>query len=109
MPILPQVHDGRHESLLMSKQVRGFGRIVVRLWNAGIALQPGDTPLWIGNVSDQFVRRPARMLAYPKTAPDFNGPLTVLAPDLRGWSVTEKRRQGTNAPGWDGRLLLIQP
>lgn len=53
LPVFPQVHDGRHESLALEKTLPGGRRLVLRLWPAHIRLTPGDNSLWIGLVGEQ--------------------------------------------------------
>ncbi|MCP3660957.1 MAG: phosphatase PAP2 family protein [Gammaproteobacteria bacterium] len=83
LPILPQVHDGQHESLLMSRSLGEDHRIVVRLWPAHIILQPGSTPLWLGAVSEQRKNDLLGLISYAETAPKVQPALTQLISDLK--------------------------
>ena len=85
LPVLPQVHDGRHESLVMVKPDGDGRRWVLRLWPAWRSLDPGAVPLWIGNVGRQERRELVGMLAYPVTTDGFAQGLQLLTGDL-GWS-----------------------
>jgi undecaprenyl-diphosphatase len=84
LPVLPQVHDGRHESLVMVKPDGDGRRWVLRLWPAWRSLDPGAVPLWLGNVGRQERRELVGMLAYPVTTDGFRPGLDALARDL-GW------------------------
>jgi undecaprenyl-diphosphatase len=84
LPVLPQVHDGRHESLVMVKPDGDGRRWVLRLWPAWRSLDPGAVPLWIGNVGRQERRELVGMLAYPVTTDGFGPGLEVFVNDL-GW------------------------
>ena len=53
LPVFPQVHDGRHESLAREKTLAGGRRLVLRLWPAYTLLTPGENSLWIGLVEEQ--------------------------------------------------------
>ena len=86
LPVLPQVHDGRHESLVMVKPDGDGRRWVLRLWPAWRSLDPGAVPLWIGNVGSQERRELVGMLAYPVTTDGFDMGLEALATDL-GWTT----------------------
>ncbi len=84
LPLLPQVHDGRHESLLLIKPTTAERRLVaLRLWDSGVRLAPGAAPLWIGTASTVAPHRPFPGLVVPRTAGDFNGARDALAHDLR--------------------------
>jgi hypothetical protein len=100
LPVLPQVHDGRHESLVMVKPDGDGRRWVLRLWPAWRSLDPGAVPLWIGNVGRQERRELVGMLAYPVTTDGFGPGLEVLVNDL-GWPQVR-------APDPARTLLLVR-
>lgn len=100
LPVLPQVHDGRHESLVMVKPDGDGRRWVLRLWPAWRSLDPGAVPLWIGNVGRQERRELVGMLAYPVTTDGFAEGLQLLTADL-GWS-------GVRAPDPARTLILVR-
>ena len=89
LPVLPQVHDGRHEALLM---VRPSGRgvaqresalLVLRLWQSGVATDPGGIPIWIGSVSFLKLER-VLLLGLPVTADGYDEALSELTRLLEG-------------------------
>ncbi|MCP4993344.1 MAG: phosphatase PAP2 family protein [Gammaproteobacteria bacterium] len=82
LPILPQVHDGQHESLLMSKSLDGDRRIIVRLWPGQTTLQPDNIPLWLGAVSEQRKSNLLGMVNYAETAPNVQPATAQLIRDL---------------------------
>ena len=84
LPVLPQVHDGRHEALLLIKPLPRDRRLVLRLWESNFRLGSGARPLWIGNVSEQQQVRLLQSITYARTAPGFQGPLRQLREDLAG-------------------------
>lgn len=89
LPVLPQVHDGHHEALLLVKP-DGEGRLLaLRLWHSGIELQPQGQPLWLGNVSRLVAARVAGGITVPRTDDEFDLPLRALRADLLqlGWSL----------------------
>ena len=100
LPVLPQVHDGRHESLVMVKPDGDGRRWVLRLWPAWRSLEPGAVPLWIGNVGRQERRELTGTLAYPVTTDGFRQGLGALAGDL-DWPQVR-------APDSARTLLLIR-
>ena len=84
LPLLPQVHDGRHESLALLKVLPDGRCMVLRLWPAFIRVQPGARPLWIGNVTEQRKQEVAGMFAFPDTSEDFMQPFQILLEDSKG-------------------------
>lgn len=106
-PILPQVHAGQHQQLLLIKADAGDRRLrVLRLWPSGHRLQPGDTPLWLGNTAWVESSRVLGSFAVPRTLTDFATPLALLQRDLvvAGWEpMSQQRRDGGEV------MLLRQP
>lgn len=104
LPVLPQVHAGRHQQLLLIRPTPDGRRLqALRLWSSGLRLQPGDTPLWIGNSAWLESERLLGSFAVPRTLQDFTTPLQGLRDDLRTAKVTVMRRE-------DGReVMLVGP
>lgn len=117
LPVLPQVHDGRHEALLMigpaARQRAAIAQnqqLVLRLWNSGIVLEPGGEPLWIGNVTLQQQKK-FLFLSLPVTLPRYDLPRRILGQSLDGIERQEVRRSADAARRdrhWDGSLLLVR-
>jgi membrane protein DedA with SNARE-associated domain len=82
LPVPPQVHAGRHETLALVKPLPDGRRLVLRLWATRYRLD--GTPLWIGNVSTQRKDLVLSLLAIPATDQDFTDPKAQLAQDLNG-------------------------
>ena len=82
LPILPQVHDGRHEALLLKKDLAGDRRTILRLWSTNLRLAPGSIPLWVGNVSSQEPAHLLGLIQYPRTGGDFAKPFEGLLKDI---------------------------
>ena len=83
LPLLPQVHDGRHEVLALIKTELDDRRLVLRLWSAFRRIQPGNKPLWIGNVTEQYKQEVATVFTFPDTNELFNRPFNVLLEDSK--------------------------
>ncbi len=81
LPLLPQVHDGRHEALALTKILPDNRRLVLRLWPAFIMVQPGAKPLWIGNVTEQYKQEVAGIFTFPDTNELFYRPFNTLLKD----------------------------
>lgn len=83
LPVLPQVHDGRHEALLLQKPLPNDQRLVLRLWATDWRLGKSASPLWIGNVSEQQQVTLIGLLTYARTKENFDQALAQLREDLR--------------------------
>ncbi|WP_133513246.1 bifunctional DedA family/phosphatase PAP2 family protein [Candidatus Thiosymbion oneisti] len=81
LPVIPHVHEGRHEALTLVKQGPGKRRLVLRLWPTSYRID-GETPLWIGNVTAQHKRVVLDLLAVPTTDADTHSPLDSVQEDL---------------------------
>jgi membrane protein DedA with SNARE-associated domain/membrane-associated phospholipid phosphatase len=113
LPVLPQVHDGRHESLLMIKPNPQTDKpLVIRLWPADVRLQESGQPLWVGYVSSLELRQPLRLLSVPSTSNQFSRPLQSLSNSLKGVRKKRVLRPGSGEYGdhigWNGKVLLLQ-
>lgn len=83
LPVLPQVHDGRHESLLLEKRLTSGGRLVLRLWPTGLRLTPEGERVWIGNVSQQRQVKIVNLITLAATGRDFSTPFKMLSDELQ--------------------------
>ena len=99
LPVLPQVHDGQHESLVLEKLLPEGRRLVLRLWSAQVTLSPEMKPLWIGLVAGQHKVELLNVLAFAATSKQPGDALLQLTEDTR-------RAPGSRLPGGDGPLLL---
>jgi len=121
LPVLPQVHDGRHEALLMLGPARngqpppntpegGETLPVLRLWHSGVELDPGADPLWVGYITLQ-AQRQILFLRLPIALRDYNEGLEILASsfarDERRVVRRERGGTGKKAP-WTGKILLLR-
>jgi undecaprenyl-diphosphatase len=94
LPLLPQVHDGGHESLVLIKEQPAQQPVLLRLWPAQVELLPGRQPLWVGNVSEIEKSTVLDFFAFPETGADFRGPFRLLleeSQDLQQRQPTDQR------------------
>ena len=112
LPILPQVHAGRHQSLILSLPIDADQQWVIRLW--ATPWRVDQLPLWIGTVSRQQVNSLIRLLRYPATLPAFDQPPELL--DISRVSGFDGRlvphpqaQQATPTAGWSGNVWLLRP
>lgn len=80
LPIIPQVHAGHHESLVMARTTSAGQRQVLRLWSTPFRLEDG-TPLWVGNLTAQHKEVILKLIAFPATDPV---PPSVSAAEIDG-------------------------
>ena len=117
LPVLPKVHDGRHESLLMIKLLPETiepvnRRLVLRLWNADTVLREGGVGIWVGNVTREHLSSPLPLFTVARAEPEINGLLDELQGALGdlSWQKVQRTPLSTiSARGWNGEVLLIRP
>jgi membrane protein DedA with SNARE-associated domain/membrane-associated phospholipid phosphatase len=84
LPVIPQVHDGRHESLVLTQDASDGTRWVLRLWPTRFRLTEGQ-PLWLGNITRQHKEVILDLIALPRTGPE---PVELETPS---WARLEER------------------
>jgi undecaprenyl-diphosphatase len=84
LPILPQVNDGQHQSLLLvGPQLANKNRLIIlRLWPSELELLPGNTPVWTGNAAYLRLEKDLPLITYLRTGADFKTPLQYLMKTL---------------------------
>jgi hypothetical protein len=83
LPLVPQVHDGRHEALALVKTDGQGRRLALRLWPTRFRLAEGQ-PLWVGNVAALHKARILDLIAFPATDPEDTGLPPEVRADLEG-------------------------
>jgi len=112
LPVLPQVHQGETQQLLLVRDLAEDSRLLaLRLWKTEYRVADQQSPLWVGNVSYLFVDARLRLLRFLRTDADFNSALDLFSQHIGGIEVHRVQR---NIPAdtdklvtWDGRVLLI--
>lgn len=110
LPLLPQVHDGRHDVLVLRRPGRAPGhQWVMRLWRAQYDLSDGR-PVWIGAAAEQQIQTTLGLLRYPHTGTDFERPLRALMKDLQAMDHRLVRRTLEDPPQvqWNAEVLLMR-
>jgi len=114
MPILPQLHQGQAQQLLLTRQRPGESQVLtLRLWESDYFNPQGNTALWIGSASSLILEDRFWLLRFLRTDSDFNAPLQQLSADLVELDTRRVKRSDSelDAEGidWDGSVLLIEP
>ncbi|MBI5463222.1 MAG: VTT domain-containing protein [Gammaproteobacteria bacterium] len=82
LPVLPQVHDGQHETVrLIRRSADGQRLYVLRLWRTRWMLWDPLAPLWIGSVTELQVHRRLRLFSYLVSRSDTPAALDTLYQD----------------------------
>jgi len=107
MPVLPQVHNGENEALLMVKMLPEKPQLLaLRLWPSRYRLQPDEVPLYVGNIS---LLQPLTMggITAPRTQKDFDTPMQRFrkAPLPLQQKAFQRKSQ---LDGWQGDGLLLR-
>ncbi len=85
LPVLPHVHGGSHERLVLVRPLAGGGRLVLRLWDGRVRLTPAGLPLWLGRVAGERKGEILGLVVYPTTDPAADpAALARLEADLAG-------------------------
>ena len=115
LPLFPQAHKGRHESLILVKRLPETLRLLqLRLWNTGIQIEPLNTPLWIGYIGYAQQEKSLGFINYMRTSTEFDAAKNRLASDLDTVTITSKSRQvvsvhqSTPKIGWNAEVLLVK-
>lgn len=106
VPLLPQVHDGRNESLLLIQPSSENAKLLaLRLWPGDVQLQNGQA-IYVGNVSYLHSSNiPGSTI--PETVEQFNDPLQQFA-QQHGSLITQKVESESHRKDWNGERLLLQ-
>lgn len=85
LPVLPAMHQGRAEALVMVRKGDTPGQMrVLRLWATSLQLQPGADPLWIGTVQALHFTRRLDFFSYWQAQPGEDALLDDLRHDAPG-------------------------
>jgi membrane protein DedA with SNARE-associated domain/membrane-associated phospholipid phosphatase len=115
LPLLPRVHDGRHETLALMYPIEGKldERLVLRLWPSEKVLQEQRRPVWIGTVMQETIHHPLAWFNLPEDGHNFIAPRQILLESLSDLPVRLVNRsdvpESTSAKiVWDKIVLLTR-
>ena len=113
--MLPQLHDGRMEGLLLVRMDRDR-RLVLRLWPADVDIADAGIPIYLGTVEEQCRRQFAGLITAAKDTGAYERALQSLKETLNGrLAVMQVRRtvprtaedREHGSPLWRGDVLLV--
>jgi len=88
LPVLPHVHDGHHDDLILVKDLASGRRLVLRLWATPGRLDDSET-LWTGDITELTKDVIVDLLALPITQPiDELGNRTLQADLARASTIS---------------------
>lgn len=110
LPILPQVHNGEHETLTMTYSMQEDNKLwVLRLWPS--RYKNDGLPVWLGQIAPMTDRSFIHLFHYPVTERQFSKPLEILFEQLKNTFVIIKENRNILIENkhWHGEVLLIHP
>ncbi len=112
LPVLPQVHRGESQQLLLVRDSRDESRLLaLRLWETEYRLADGQAPLWVGDVTWLTIEEGYRLFRFLRTDRNFSGALDQFLEHFGAAGIRQVQRPlpdtGTGGVTWDGRVLLI--
>jgi len=108
-PILPQVHNGKHESLAMTYYNKEKRKVwVLRFWPSQYHWE--KKAVWLGQIAPIQTRSFLNLFHYPVTQHEFTKPLHLLEKQLTDINIkpVTKNQTGTNQQQWNGEILLLR-
>lgn len=77
LPVLPRLHDGRFDSLILVREVNGQ-RWILRMWPTDMEISVNDTPLFVGTIEIQNRRHTAGLITSAKDTDEYQVSLGTL-------------------------------
>jgi undecaprenyl-diphosphatase len=108
LPVLPQVHAGAHQALVLRKTLGHDEQWLIRLWFSGA--YAGGTPVWTGTLTRQTSRGALRLVRFPQAEASYDAPLAALEGGVPGFQGRLASHRGRD-PGdgdWSGRVWLLR-
>lgn len=98
LPLLGRAYLGRSEDLLLRKQLPDGRLVTFRLWDSGVRLQPGTTPLYLVQLAEEQLVQRLGAFSYWRARP-----LDGAEVDRMTQSLTELEQRRVS-----GELLLLR-
>lgn len=100
LPLLPQVHAGRHQALMLRYPLDDEHQVLVQLWPSSWRIQDGER-IWVGTIAAQETHTLTRLFRYPAIDFEARPPIPALLKNAKGFRVKQVQR--------DGALWLLRP
>jgi len=107
-PVLPQIHNGHHESLAMTYTNTETGQLfIIRFWSSN---KSTDTkPIWLVQLSTLKTRSFLKLFYYPVTDKHFTDSQKQLLSQFEiNFLTALKTRKSSLLKTWDGTVILVQ-
>ena len=117
LPVLPRLHEGRREALVLV-QDRPENRLVLRLWAEAITVSPGHTPLLTGFIEEQHSKSLGWLRSFPVASGRHEKGRQLLAQNLSKKTPIKEAQRSVNSAvairnngeaDWQGTVLLVWP
>lgn len=108
LPVLPQVHGGAHQVLVLRRTLGPDEQLLIRLWPSSV--YASGLPVWVGSLTRQTHRGALRLVHYPLTQSEYDSPLAALedaVPGFQGRRVSHPQRDPDDA-AWSGSVWLFR-
>ncbi|MBI1424140.1 MAG: phosphatase PAP2 family protein [Gammaproteobacteria bacterium] len=113
LPVLPQLHDGQNESLVLvyqgDQQKKLDSELILRLWPTALRLEHGGPPIWVGTVASQHLMQ-LPLISFARLSHDFDKAQTEMRLNLnnRIWATSQCSNAGDEKDSqWNGRVILM--
>jgi undecaprenyl-diphosphatase len=110
LPVLPQLHDGHSQALVMTYAIDADHQWVLRLWPTEWHRGSDHEPLWVGSANLQQLRNWLFILHIPTATLDFESPLPELSRQLSATDRLVTHPRAHPIPprlAWKGDVLLV--
>jgi undecaprenyl-diphosphatase len=108
LPVLPQVHNGRNQALMLRKPLDEEQQWALRLWPSEWLVD--GAPLWIGSLTGQYSRDLLRSLRVPTMQKNFAEAMGALDPPPPGFTARAARHTELESSAqWNGAVWLLRP
>ncbi len=96
LPVLPQVHAGRHQALILRRDIDPQHQTLIQLWPSAWRIEGGER-IWVGQIAMQDVRTRFKLFSYPGTDPRITPPVKDLLGQVPGFVM---KRAAAAPPLW---------
>jgi membrane-associated phospholipid phosphatase len=109
LPVLPQVHNGHRETLLLVLNKKEQ-HLVLRLWPSSTRLTSDNSPLWLGTVTNLRLQC-LPLLCFPHSGIHYDDGLLTLegmTTDIERQKIQRRLINGVRKAAWQGQILLLR-